>query len=73
MPANKNAMTRYQILDTLLGDRYHSYSLDDLTEEVSNRLADLDPNSDGVCRRTIEKDIVFSGNRVYLHSNNISL
>ena len=37
MPANKNAMTRYKILDELLSSRYHNYSLDDLTEEVSNR------------------------------------
>lgn len=59
MPANKNAMTRYQILDSLLSDRYHSYSLDDLTEKVSDQLAHLDPNSDGVCRRTIEKDIEY--------------
>ena len=33
MPANKNAMTRYKILDELLSSRYHNYSLDDLTEE----------------------------------------
>ena len=30
MPANKNAMTRYKILDDLLSNRYHNYSLDDL-------------------------------------------
>ena len=41
MPANKNAMTRYKILDELLSSRYHNFSLDDLTEEVSNRLADM--------------------------------
>ena len=45
MPANKNAMTRYKILDELLSSRYHNYSLDDLTEEVSNRLADIDPDT----------------------------
>lgn len=57
MPTNKNAMTRYKILDELLSDRYHNYSLDDLTEEVSNRLSEMFPGSDGVARRTIEKDI----------------
>ena len=41
MPANKNAMTRYKILDELLSCRYHNYSLDDLTEEVSKRLSDI--------------------------------
>lgn len=59
MPANKNAMTRYKILDDLLSSRYHNYSLDDLTEGVSNRLADIDPNTNGVVRRTIEKDIYY--------------
>ena len=57
MPANKNAMTRFKILDELLSSRYHNYSLDDLTEEVSRRLADMYPDTDGVGRRTIEKDI----------------
>ena len=59
MPANKNAMTRYKILDELLSSRYHNYSLDDLTEEVSNRLAEMYPNTNGVVRRTIEKDIYY--------------
>ena len=36
MPANKNAMTRYKILDELLSNQYHNYSLDELTEEVNN-------------------------------------
>lgn len=52
-------MTRYKILDELLSNRYHNYSLDDLTEEVSNRLAEIDPNTDGVVRRTIEKDLKY--------------
>ncbi|WP_294920625.1 WYL domain-containing protein [uncultured Prevotella sp.] len=52
-------MTRYKILDDLLSCRYHNYSLDDLTEEVNKRLAELYPNTDGVGRRTIEKDIFY--------------
>lgn len=59
MPVNKNAMTRYKILDELLSSRYHNYSLDDLTEEVSRRLSDMYPDTDGVGRRTIEKDIYY--------------
>lgn len=59
MPANKNAMTRYMILDELLSNRYHNYSLDDLTEEVSKRLSDMYPETSGVVRRTIEKDIYY--------------
>lgn len=41
MPANKNAMTRYKILDDLLSNPYHNYSLDDLPEEVNNRLFEM--------------------------------
>lgn len=59
MPKNKNAMTRYKILDELLSNRYHNYSLDDLTEEVNNRLSEINPETDGVGRRTIEKDIEY--------------
>ena len=57
MPANKNAMTRYKILDELLSNWYHNYTIDDLTEEVNTRLSDLDKDSNGVVRRTIEKDL----------------
>lgn len=59
MPKNKNAMTRYKILDELLSNRYHNYSLDDLTEEVNNQLSEINPETDGVGRRTIEKDIEY--------------
>ena len=59
MPANKNAMTRYMILDKLLSSRHHKYSLDDLTEEVSKRLSEMYPDTNGVVRRTIEKDIYY--------------
>ena len=59
MPANKNAMTRYKILDELLSNRYHNYSLDDLTEEVNKRLSDMYPENNGIVRRTIEKDIFY--------------
>lgn len=59
MPANKNAMTRYKILDDLLSNRYRSYSIDDLTREVNMRLEEIAPESAGVCRRTIEKDLQY--------------
>ena len=50
-------MTRYMILDELLSNRYHDYSLDDLTDEVCRRLSELYSDTKGVVRRTIEKDI----------------
>jgi predicted DNA-binding transcriptional regulator YafY len=59
MPINKNAIIRYQILDELLSNRYHNYSLDDLTEEVNKRFAEIRPKKDNIGRRTIEKDIHF--------------
>ena len=55
-------MTRYMILDELLSNRYHDYSLDDLTEEVSRRLSELYSDTKGVVRRTIEKDIDYIEN-----------
>jgi predicted DNA-binding transcriptional regulator YafY len=59
VPINKNAIARYKILDELLSSRYHNYSLDDLTDEVNRRLAEMYPDGDNVVRRTIEKDIHF--------------
>lgn len=59
MPSNKNATTRYKILDELLSNQYHNYSLDDLTEEVNARLSELYPGSNGIGRRTIEKDLFY--------------
>lgn len=59
MPTNKNAFTRYKILDELLSSRYHNYSLDELTEEVNKRLSEIYSDTDGVTRRTIEKDIYY--------------
>ncbi len=62
MPINKNAIMRYKILDELLSDRYHNYTLDDLTKEVNRQLAEMRPDGDCVVRRTIEKDIYFLEN-----------
>ena len=62
MPINKNAIVRYQILDELLSNRYQNYSMDDLTEQVNNKLAAINPDGDNVVRRTIEKDIHFLEN-----------
>ena len=52
MPKNKNATTRYKILDELLSNRYHNYTLDDLTEEVNNQLSEINPETDGVGRQS---------------------
>ena len=60
MPANKNAVTRYYILDKLLANRYHNYSTEDLCRLVNEELEELKPEkkeSWQVSRRTIELDL----------------
>lgn len=57
MPTNKNALLRIKVLDELLSDKYHEYTYDDLTEEVCKRMAESDPNTNGVTRRQIENDL----------------
>lgn len=56
MPSNKNAFNRYLILDELLSDRLHNYSIQDLTDIVEVRLSK--DGLEGVTKRCIEKDIV---------------
>lgn len=55
MPANKNAVTRYYILDRLLANRYHHYSTEDLLRHVNQELAETEQPE--VSRRTIELDL----------------
>ena len=55
MPANKNAVTRYYILDKLLANRYRNYSVADLHELVNEELHELD--LEPVSIRTIQYDI----------------
>jgi len=57
MPTNKNALTRYKILDELLSDRYHCYTLDSLTEIVGQRMEEMGQSP--VTRRQIEKDLLY--------------
>lgn len=57
MSANKNAQLRYQILDRCFSDFRHRYTIDDLVEEVNERLYDL--NGTEVSLRQIREDIKF--------------
>lgn len=59
MPTNKNAMLRYKILDDLLSSKYHNYTLDELTVAVNDCLCERSPDTGGVTRRQIEKDLNF--------------
>lgn len=58
MPANKNALTRIVLLDKLLADRYHSYSIQDMTDIINRQLPEYG-QEDGVTKRCIEKDIEY--------------
>lgn len=58
MPTNKNALTRIVILDELLSDRYHAYSIQDMTNYLSRKLPQYGQNS-GVSKRCVEKDIEY--------------
>ena len=58
MPANKNALTRIVLLDKLLADRYHSYSIQDMTDIINGQLPDYG-QEDGVTKRCVEKDIEY--------------
>ncbi len=58
MPSNKNAMMRYKLLDELLSNRFHNYSIPDMVDAVNNRLAEFGEGY-SVGRRTIEKDIKY--------------
>lgn len=57
MPTNKNAMTRYMVLDKLLSNRYHNYTVEDLLDEVNNKLDELSIEPIGI--RCLEKDIAY--------------
>lgn len=58
MPANKNALTRIVLLDKLLADRYHSYSIQDMTDLLNRELPKYGQEN-GVSKRCIEKDIEY--------------
>lgn len=55
MPANKNAVTRYYIIDKLLANRYRNYSVVDIRELVNEELHDMGIGP--VSIRTIQYDI----------------
>ena len=58
MPANKNALTRIVLLDKLLADRYHAYSIQDMTDYLERELPKYG-QADGVSKRCVEKDLEY--------------
>lgn len=57
MPANKNAMTRYVLIDKMLANHYRSYSIQDITDELAKKLPEYGQNP--VTKRCVEKDIYY--------------
>ena len=57
MSANKNAQLRYPILDRCFSNFRHKYTIDDLMEEVNEKLYDLSGTE--VSLRQIREDIKF--------------
>lgn len=55
MPANKNAMTRYALIDKMLANRHRAYSIQDITDELAERLPEFGQSP--VSKRCVEKDI----------------
>lgn len=58
MPTNKNALARIVLLDKLLADRYHAYSIQDMTDYLERELPQYGLEG-GVSKRCVEKDIEF--------------
>lgn len=55
MPANKNAMTRYALIDNMLANRNRSYSIQDITDTLAERLPEY--GQQPVSKRCVEKDL----------------
>lgn len=56
MPVTKNSLIRLMILDELLSDRLHAYTMNDLWERTNDALVRKD--MEDVSKRCIEKDIL---------------
>jgi len=55
MPKNKNAMTRYRLLDAMLANPYRNYTMEDLNDECNRQLAEM--GSTPVSLRQTQKDV----------------
>lgn len=59
MPVNKNALIRYQILDTCFRNTMRDYSVQNLIEAIDDVMVEIDPNYCGISRKQIYSDISF--------------
>lgn len=57
MPANKNALLRYRVIDQCLRNRYRRWTIEDLVDACSDALYDMEGIRKGVSLRTVQADI----------------
>lgn len=55
MPATKNAMTRYALIDKMLANRRKAYSIQDITDALAEQLPEF--GQQAVSKRCVEKDL----------------
>ena len=54
----KNLFTRIKLLDELLSDQYHNYSMDDIVDKMNDRLEDM--GCESVSRRCVQTLLLLS-------------
>jgi predicted DNA-binding transcriptional regulator YafY len=59
MSVNKNALIRYKVMDSCFRNHAKKYFIEDLIDECSNVLAELNSSTNGISRRQIFQDILF--------------
>lgn len=59
MPATKNALIRYKVLDKCFRNPGKRYFIEDLMQECESVLAEIDPDTNGISRKQIFNDISF--------------
>lgn len=57
MPANKNALIRYRVIDQCLRNRFRRWTIDDLVDACSEALYDMEGIRKGISLRTVQADI----------------
>lgn len=57
MPANKNALLRYRVIDQCLRNRFRRWPIEDLVDACSEALHDMEGIRKGVSLRTVQADI----------------
>ena len=59
MPATKNAMTRYALIDRMLANRIKAYSIQDITDALNEKLPEFGQKT--ISKRCVEKDLYYLG------------